>query len=67
MSGFPDTQKHDPQVSEREVRPVLLTAISFEQDNIDTNLISPEDVGPLGLPFLRASWVTTCLQLRQDV
>lgn len=60
-------QKNDPRVSKREVGPVLLTAASFEQDNSDTNLISLEDVGPLGLPFPRAIWVTRRLQLRQDV
>lgn len=60
-------KKNDPQVSKWEVRPVLLTAISFEQDNIDRNLISLEDVDPLGLPFPHASWVTTHLQLHQDV
>lgn len=67
MDGFPDTQKNDQRVSKQEVRSVPLTAVSFEQGSIDTNLISREDVGPLGLPFPRAGWVTTRLQLRRDV
>ena len=64
---FPRHPKNDLQVSKREVRPALLTAISSEQDNIDKNSISLEDVGPLGLPFPQAGWVTTHLQLWQDV
>lgn len=67
VGDFLATQRDDPQVPKREVRPVLLTGIAFEQNNVDKNLISLKAVGCSDLPFLRAGWVTTRLQLRQDL